>query len=68
MQLMLAPGGILSYREALSYDLIDLVGNAGGSLGLLLGWSLLHLLDRACQGIVNNSTRFAKSGKGLQVL
>ena len=36
-------GGILETREFLTYDVTDLIGDVGGYLGLLLGWSLLGI-------------------------
>ncbi len=30
----------------LSFDVLDLIGNIGGTLGLLLGWSLLNMVDK----------------------
>ncbi len=33
----------MTYRQTLLYDLNSLVGEVGGSLGLFLGMSLVHL-------------------------
>ncbi len=43
--LNLSPGGLFRQREVLVFDALDLIGNVGGFLGLLLGASVLTLLD-----------------------
>ncbi len=41
----LAPDGVITEKEILVYDLDDLLGNIGGSLGLFLGASILSMYD-----------------------
>lgn len=43
--MFLASGGVPHEEEVLVFDLLDLVGNIGGFLGLFLGASLLSMLD-----------------------
>ncbi len=43
----LGASGVLYEEEVLVFDFLDLVGNVGGFLGLLLGASLLSLFDKA---------------------
>ena len=43
--LYLAPGALPVETEVRVFDFLDLVGNVGGFLGLLLGASFLSLLD-----------------------
>ncbi len=41
----LHPGGLISEREIITYDIDSLVGNVGGFLGLFLGASCLSIFD-----------------------
>ena len=34
-------------KQYIAYDFVSMVGEVGGNLGLLLGWSLLTLYDVA---------------------
>ncbi len=40
----LAPTGVTLKREVLVFDALELIGNVGGYLGLLLGWSAMSLV------------------------
>ncbi len=42
--LYLAPSGITMKREVLVFDALEMIGNIGGYLGLLLGWSAMSLV------------------------
>ncbi len=43
--LALKPNGITMKKEVLVFDALDMIGNIGGYLGLLLGWSILSLFN-----------------------
>ncbi len=45
LTLYLAPGAIPVETEVQVFDFLDLVGNVGGFLGLLLGASILTIMD-----------------------
>jgi hypothetical protein len=45
VHLYLSEGSLQYQEEVLVFDFNDLVGNVGGYLGLLLGTSLLSMLD-----------------------
>ncbi len=51
--IFLAPTGVTEKQEVLVFDALELIGNVGGYLGLLLGWSAMSLVDwyfkRTCQ-------------------
>ena len=40
------PHGVLIEREQLAFDMLDLVGNVGRNMGLLLRWSPLSIVRR----------------------
>ncbi len=43
--LYLAPSGVIMKREVLVFDTLEMIGNVGGYLGLLLGWSVMSLVE-----------------------
>ncbi len=45
LKIFLKPIGVSVKKENLVFDALDMVGNIGGYLGLLLGWSLLSLFS-----------------------
>lgn len=45
INIMLKPGGMPYREEVFVFNRLDLVGNIGGFMGLLLGASLLSLYD-----------------------
>ncbi len=55
--LYLKPGGIPYEEEILMYDMLDLIGNVGGFLGLLLGASILSLMDSGREFAIKMSKR-----------
>ncbi len=42
--LYLSPLGIKDNREVLVFDTLEMIGNIGGYLGLLLGWSAMSIV------------------------
>ncbi len=45
--LYLASGSVDHAKEVLVFDLMDLIGNVGGFLGLFLGASIMTVFDEA---------------------
>ena len=45
--LYLASGSVDHAKEVLVFDLMDLIGNVGGFLGLFLGASIMSVFDEA---------------------
>jgi hypothetical protein len=54
LDLYISAAAIRTDSEKLVYDFYDLVGNIGGFLGLLLGWSLLSVYDSAKEKTVRS--------------
>ncbi len=44
VSLYLSPLGIKDNTEVLVFDTLEMIGNVGGYLGLLLGWSIMSLV------------------------
>ncbi len=44
INLYLSPLGIKDNTEVLVFDTLEMIGNVGGYLGLLLGWSIMSLV------------------------
>ncbi len=55
----LKSGGIPHKEEVVVFTIIDLIGNVGGFLGLLLGASLLSIYDKGID-IIRDSLKKAK--------
>ncbi len=49
LSIYLSPEGLKERTEVLQFDALDLVGNIGGFLGLLLGWSALSVLEASLE-------------------
>ncbi len=45
LTLYLASGRLQTQKEVLVFDLLDLIGNVGGFLGLFLGASIMTMFD-----------------------
>ncbi len=55
LALMLATGGLVTETEVTLFDGLDLVGNVGGYLGLLLGASVLSIYDEVFLRLVGRA-------------
>ncbi len=44
INLFLSPLGIRDNKEVLVFDVLEMIGNIGGYLGLLLGWSVMSVV------------------------
>ncbi len=44
VSIYLSPLGIRDNREVLVFDMLEMIGNIGGYLGLLLGWSVMSIV------------------------
>ncbi len=60
LKIFLKPIGVSVKKETLVFDALDMVGNIGGYLGLLLGWSLLSLFS-VFQKKVNSAINYVRN-------
>ncbi len=51
LRIYMSPNGVFSKKEVLVFDALEMIGNIGGYLGMLLGWSILSFFTAGCQKI-----------------
>ncbi len=59
LRIYLSPNGVLFKKEVLVFDALEMIGNIGGYLGMLLGWSVLSFFTAGCQRILSTKTTSA---------